>query len=159
MAENEPVEPAEGATPDPAQELGEGGKKALEAERKARAAAEKLAAEREAKLREYEDRDKTEEQRRQEEKERLERELSELTVAKTRAEISASTSIPVGILAGPASGSPEDIQSYADMLAAWRGEQQPAAQEYSIPAAGKRPELALNGDGLEAALKHALGIK
>lgn len=150
------VEATEGATPE-VSELGEGGKKALDAERKARAAAEKLAAEREAKIREYEDRDKSEEQKRQEERDRLERELSELTLAKNRAEVSASTQVPVDVLAGPASNSAEDILAFAEKLNAWRGEQAP--QRLHVPTEGAQPNLALNGDGIESALKNALGIR
>jgi crotonobetainyl-CoA:carnitine CoA-transferase CaiB-like acyl-CoA transferase len=158
MADEAPIEgqPAEGATPTPADVLGENGKKALEAERKARAAAEKLAADREAKLREYEDRDKSEEQKRQEERDRLERELADLTAAKTRAEVSASTSVPLDVLAGPKSASTEHLQEYATLLTAWRGDQAP--QRLVVPGEGGAPPLALNSDGLESALKQALGI-
>jgi hypothetical protein len=157
MAEEAPVEgqAVEGATPTPADVLGENGKKALEAERKARAAAEKLAADNAARLKEYEDRDKTEEQKRQEERDRLERELAELSVAKNRAEVAASTSVPVEVLAGPESGSAEHLQAFAERLIAWRGEQAP--QRLVVPGEGGAP-LALNGDGLESALKQALGI-
>lgn len=161
MAEETPVEGEpvdEGATPaTPDEPLGEPGKKALEAERKARAAAEKALAEREAKLKEIEDRDKSEEQKRQEERDRLAREVEELTAAKTRAEVSAATSVPIDVLSGPASNSPSDLTAYAELLTAWRGEQQP--QRMVVPAEGKQPSsLPLNGDGIENALKNALGI-
>lgn len=156
MSDEVSTEPVEGATPEPV-ELGEGGKKALEAERKARAAAEKLAAEREAKLREYEDRDKSEEQKRQEERDRLARELAELTLAKNRAEVSASSSVPVDVLAGPASESADDILAFAQKLIAWRGEQSPP--RLHVPTEGAQTNIALNGDGIESALKSALGIR
>lgn len=156
MADEAPVEgQVEGATPEP-ETLGENGKKALIAEREARAAAEKQRAELAAKLKEFEDRDKSEDQKRQEEREQLQRELAELTVAKNRAEVAAATSVPVEILAGPASGSADDIRAFAESLAAWRGEQAP--QRLHVPSEGSAPPLALNGDGLESALKQALGI-
>lgn len=49
--------------PDPKDDLGDPGKKALDAERKARAAAEKRAKEFEARIKEFEDKDKTEAQK------------------------------------------------------------------------------------------------
>lgn len=154
------VEPVEGAKPAGDEQLGESGLKALKAERERAAAAEKLAAEREAKLKEYEDRDKSEEQKTLERVAAAEKRAAELEVKAARAEIAAATSVPVAVLAGPESGSPEHIQAFADALLAWRGA--PVAeqeQEYSVPAAGHRPDaLALNGDGIESALKKALGI-
>lgn len=53
-AESEPQDTQQGATPDDVAELGEGGKKALSAEREARKAAEKTAAELKARLDEIE---------------------------------------------------------------------------------------------------------
>lgn len=155
------VETVEGTKPETVEALGEGGIKALKAERERAAAAEKLAAERELKLKEYEDREKSEEQKTQERIAAAEKRAAELELRVARASVAESSSVPSEILAGPASGSVEDVQAFADALIAWRGEQavEPAAQEYSIPAAGRRPEnLALNGDGIESALKKALGI-
>lgn len=155
------AEPVEGTTPVADEALGEGGIKALKAERERAAAAEKLAAERELKLKEYEDREKSEEQKTQERIAAAEKRAAELELRVVRASVAEASSVPSEILAGPASGSVEDVQAFADALIAWRGDPQPepTAQEYSIPAAGRRPEaLALNGDGIESALKKALGI-
>jgi hypothetical protein len=69
--------------------------------------------------------------------------------------VSASTSVPLDVLAGPKSASAEDLHEYATLLSAWRGEQAP--QRLHVPGEGGAP-LALNGDGLESALKSALGI-
>lgn len=153
------VEPVEGTTPEPVEQLGEGGIKALKAERERAAAAEKLAAEREAKLKEYEDREKTEEQKTLERIAAAEKRAEALELKASRAEVAAATGVPVDLLSN-VTGPVEAIQSFADALVAWRGDQAEApAQEYSIPAAGRRPEaLALNGDGIESALKKALGI-
>ncbi|PVE94998.1 hypothetical protein [Microbacterium sp. TPD7012] len=153
------VETQESAT-DTDEALGEGGLKALKAERERAAAAEKLASEREAKLKEYEDRDKSEEQKTLDRIAAAEKRAQDLELTANRATVAATTSVPMDVLAGPKSGSQEDIQAFADALIAWRGEpvQEQGEREYSIPAAGRRPELALNGDGIESALKSALGI-
>ena len=106
-------------------------------------------------LAEIEESQKTETQKAQERLEAAEKRAAELELRSIRAEVAAEKGVPVGLLAG---STKEEIEATADALIQFRGEQQ-AAQEYSIPAAGQRPELALNGDGLEAALKKALGIK
>lgn len=145
-----------GATPEE-QPLGTPGLAALKSEREAKAAAEKRAAEAEARVKEFEDREKTEAQRQQEALDKAQKELAELTVAKTRAEIAATAGVPVDLLMG---STPEEIQASADRLKAWRG-QQPAdsePQRFVIPGEGGQPSIPLNGDGLEAALKQALGI-
>lgn len=128
--------------------LGEGGLKALKAERERAAAAEKALAERDAKLLEYENRDKSEEQKAQEERDRLSKEIADLTTAKTRAEVAASSAVPTEILAGPKSGSVEDIQAFADTLTAWRGDV-PAARGPVVPGQGKAPVIAA-GSKVEA---------
>jgi len=153
------VESQESAT-DADEALGEGGLKALKAERERAAAAEKLAADREAKLKEYEDRDKSEEQKTLDRIAAAEKRAQDLELTANRATVAATSAVPMEVLAGPKSGSQEDIQAFADALIAWRGEQvqEPVEREYSIPAAGRRPDLALNGDGIESALKNALGI-
>lgn len=153
------VEAQESAT-DTDEALGEGGLKALKAERERAAAAEKLASEREVKLKEYEDRDKSEEQKTLDRIAAAEKRAQDLELTANRATVAATTAVPMDVLAGPKSGSQEDIQAFADALIAWRGEQvqEQVEREYSIPAAGRRPEIALNGDGIESALKSALGI-
>ena len=112
---DEPQNTAEGAKPEPTEELGKPGLAALQAERDARKAAE-------TRLKEFEDRDKTEAQRQQEALEAARAELVELTTAKTRAEVAASKSIPTELLHGPASDSAEDMAAFADALIAFRGE-------------------------------------
>lgn len=135
----EPVEPATGDAVEVDEPLGEGGVKALKAEREARAAAEKLAAEREARLKEYEDRDKSEEEKTQERVAAAERRAVELELKAARAEVAATSGVPIEVLAGPKSGSAEDIQAYADSLIDWRGEV-PVSKGPVIPGQGKAPE-------------------
>lgn len=119
----EPNAEQQGAKPD--EPLGEGGLKALNAEREAREAAEKAAKEALAKVQEYEDRDKSEAQKQQEALARAQKELADLTVAKTRAEVANTKSIPTELLAGPASGSAEDLAAFADALIAFKGTAEP----------------------------------
>lgn len=139
--------------------LGEGGVKALNAEREARKAAEKSTADLTKQLKAFEDRDKTEAQKQQEELEAARAELAALTTAKTRAEVAESKAVPSSLLSGPASSSEEDLAAFADALIAFRGEPAPTDRSRMIiPAEGGSPALPLNGDGLESALKSALGI-
>lgn len=150
----EPEEPAKGEPVENEEPLGEGGIKALKAEREARAAAEKREQEIAARLKEYEDRDKSEEQKAQEERDRLAKEIEALTAGKTRAEVAAASSVPVEILTGPKSGSSEDVQAFADALIAWRGE---APRGPVVPGQGKSPEHAPNSK--VDAFAEALGIE
>jgi hypothetical protein len=145
----EPQEPEVGATPEPVEELGKPGLAALQAERDARKAAE-------TRLKEFEDRDKTEAQKQHEALEAAKAELAELTTAKTRAEVAAAKTIPTTLLAGPASNSAEDLSAFADALIAYRGE--PSGNRLHVPNEGSAPPLALNSDGIEGALRTALGI-
>ena len=155
MAEETPaVEPVEGATPETTDEpLGEPGKKALIAEREARAAEKARADELAARLQELQDRDKSEEQKRQEERDRLAQEVADLTSAKTRAEVSAATSVPLDVLAGPKSASVDDLNAYATLLTAWRGD---APKGPVLPNQGKTPEHV--ADSKVTAFAEALGI-
>lgn len=125
-------------------ELGEGGVKALQAEREARKAAEKLTAELSNQLKAIEDRDKTEAQRQQEELETARAELAALTSAKTRAEVAAEKSVPTVLLAGPKSDSAKDIAAYADALLAFRGEQ--SQQRLRVPNEGRTPSTQIDAD-------------
>ncbi|HWU28033.1 MAG TPA: hypothetical protein VN041_02945 [Microbacterium sp.] len=149
-----PEAPAQGATPD--EPLGTPGLAALKSEREAKTAAEKRAAAAEARVKEFEDREKTEAQKQQEALAKAQQELAELTVAKTRAEVAAAKGVPVELLSG---GTAEEIQAFAERLIAWRGEQPQEQQRFIVPAEGSQPNIPLNGDGLEAALKTALGIQ
>lgn len=133
--------------------LGEPGKKALVAEREARAAEKARADELAAKLKEIEDRDKSEEQKRQEERDRLAREVADLTAAKTRAEVSASTAVPLEILSGPKSTSSDDLAAFAALLTTWRGD---APKGPVLPNQSKTPER--KADSKIDAFAQALGI-
>ena len=102
-------------------QLGEGGLKALQAERDARKAAEKALAEREARLKELEDADKSEEQKRQERLEALEKSEAEkaATLAAKdamllRYEIAAAKGIDLKAAARLQGATREEIEADAD---------------------------------------------
>jgi len=96
--------------------LGEPGKKALVAERNLRAAAEAEKAALAARVKELEDRDKSEADKAAERLADAQRRTVELEARATRAEISSETKIPVELLAGPKSTSPEDLKAFADAI-------------------------------------------
>lgn len=128
----------EGATPD--EPLGEPGKKALETERTARKQAEDKARTLAAQLKEIEDRDKTEAEKAAERLAEAEKRASEVEARATRAEVAAATGLPVDLLAGPKSGSEEDVQGFADLLAAHIAEASKKAPNGPvIPSQGKKP--------------------
>lgn len=139
----ESTEVVETATVEPTDEqLGAGGIKALKSEREAREAAEKELSAARARVQEFEDRDKTDEQKRTEEAERLKQEIADLTKAKTLAEVSNTAGVPADLLAGPASGSADDVQAYADALSEWRGAQAAAGNAAAVvPTIGQSPRV------------------
>ncbi len=108
---------AEGAKPE--EPLGEAGLAALKSEREARKAAEKATADALARVKEFEDREKTEAQKQQEALESAQRQLAELTVAKTRAEVSAAKGVPANLLAG---STQEELEASADALIQFKGD-------------------------------------
>lgn len=150
----------QGATPNE-EPLGAPGLSALKSEREARAAAEERAAAAEARAKDYEDRDKTELQKLQDALDTTRRERDEARLAKARADVAAAKNVPAELLKGSTA---EEFEAAADALVAWRGEQtteptpDPAATRVVIPGEGGQPSLPLNDDGLESALKQALGI-
>lgn len=133
----EAVAEVEGATPEPIAELGEGGVKALAAEREARKAAEKMSTDLASQLKAFEDRDKTDAQRQTEELEAARAQLAVLTGASTRADVAAGKSVPAALLAGPASGSAEDLATFADALIAFQG--QKSTNRLLVPNEGTSP--------------------
>jgi len=121
-----------------------------------RAKANKSAAE---KLAELEEANKTAEQKAQERLAAAEARAAELEARATKSEVAGAAGIPADLLDGPASSSAEDLKAYAEKLIAFKGvAAEPQSGPY-VPAEGRRPQaLALNGDGLEDALRNALKI-
>lgn len=95
-AEQPAADPGTAGTPDPTPdaELGEGGKKALDAERAARKAAQKAASDALAKVKEYEDRDKSELERLAEQAAQAKAEADNARVEMMRLKIAANSKLP-----------------------------------------------------------------
>lgn len=117
--------------------LGETGLSALKAEREARAAAER-------RLKEFEDRDKTEAEKAAERLAAAEKRAEELEARSTRAEVAATKAVPTALLAGPASGSAEDLAKFADALIQFRGDQ--GSNGLHVPTEGKSPTVAVSDE-------------
>ncbi len=158
-----PPAPTTPATPTPAakaddEQLGAPGVDALKAERKARKAAEDSATALAAKLQAIEDKDKTEAERQQAALEQAQAELAQTLEAKTRAEVAATKSVPMDLLAGPASGSEEDVTAFADALLAFRGEQKQTPSSSAIGRAnGADTQVASEADVFAQHINEQLG--
>lgn len=129
------TEPATGTTQqdDAAASLGEGGQKALAAERKARAAAEKTATstakERDklaARLQELEDRDKTEAQKLADAKTAAEQEAASAKQELLRYRVAAAKKLPASLAARLQGSTEEEMAADADQLLEVLGAQQQA---------------------------------
>lgn len=160
MADEAPTgDVVEVATTETDEPLGENGLKALKAERE-RAATEKSRADAlEQRLREFEDRDKSEEQKRQEERDRLAKEVASLTADRARLAVIARHQIPEDyhdLIRGDDEASLESAAAKVAALIAANVSTERAT--LVIPDEGGHPHLALNGDGIESALRSALGI-
>lgn len=149
---------AEGAKLE-ATELGDGGVAALKAERTARKAAEKAAGDFAAKVKEFEDRDKSD-------GERLKEQLAELSGRAEKAERKSARLTVIAANQIPeeyhdlVQGDDEEslIASATKVRSLIDATTKQATASFVIPDEGGSPALALNGDGLESALKKALGI-
>lgn len=118
-----PVEKTEDAP------LGAPGLAALQAERDARAVAEK-------RLKEFEDRDKTEAEKTAERLAAAEKRASELEAKALRAEVAAAKGVPAGLLTG---SSQADLEASADALITFRGDQ--GSNGLHVPNEGKSPKV------------------
>lgn len=107
--EQEPVSPeASAASDSPDEPLGDGGKRALQAEREARRAAEKAAADAAARIKEYEDRDKSELEKLQEKAHAAEQRAAELERETLRHRVAAQYGIATEDAQELLTGSDED---------------------------------------------------
>jgi hypothetical protein len=135
----EETTPPDGATPD--EELGDAGKKALEAERAARKVAEDEKKVLAAQVKKLQDRDKSEAEKTAERLSEAEARAEAVEARATRAEIAAATSVPTDILAGPESTSTEHIQAFADKVLAYVTEASKKTPNGPIiPGQGKQPD-------------------
>ena len=111
-------------------------------------------------LAEIEAASKTAEEKAAERLAEAERRAAELEAKATIAEIAASTSIPADILAGPRDRTPEAVQEFADRLSGFLDERGKPRTPRPNPAQSDPAQpLALNGDGIENALRAKLGIR
>lgn len=116
-APEQPQEPA-AAAPE-VEPLGDGGKAALAAERKARRDADAQLKALQAKLQEFEDRDKSELEKLQARLAAAEKQATEATLKALRADVAQAKGVPAGLLSG---STEEELNASADALLAFRGE-------------------------------------
>lgn len=109
----QPQEPEQQSATD---ELGDAGKKALEAERREKRAAEKRAKELEARLREFEDRDKTEAQKLAERAEAAEAALAALESNALRSEVALEKGLTPSQAKRLIGSTREELEADADEL-------------------------------------------
>lgn len=131
--------------------LGEGGKKALEAERQAAKAAKAKAAELEAKLKEYEDRDKSEEQKQAERLEQLQHDAEASRWKATQYEVAASKGIPLKLATRLRGETPEEMAKDAEELSALIG-----AADHKPPAPKPDKSQGMGGGPKPANLAEAI---
>lgn len=112
-----PQEPAAAAPAD--EPLGDGGKAALAAERRARREADVQLRATLAKLQEFEDRDKSEVEKLQAKLAAAEKSATEATLRALRADVAQAKGVPAGLLAGVTE---DELNASADALIAFRGE-------------------------------------
>lgn len=137
----ETVQESAGATPAAASEeqLGEGGKKALEAERAAARAAQKRVSELEELLKQRDDASKSETEKLTDRLATLEADIKAERSAKARLEAAMKAGVPPELLDGPG----DDPEAYAAKLAEWKAQQAPAEngkKSESVPSVKERPE-------------------
>jgi hypothetical protein len=107
---------------DDSDQLGDAGKKAIAAERKARRDAEKALATATAKVAEYEQRDMSEAERQAAETEQLRQENARLLAEALRSRVAAAKGVPADLLAG---ATEDELNAAADRLLEFRGTQAP----------------------------------
>lgn len=138
------------------QELGDGGKKAIQAEREARKAAERTATELAAKLKSFEDANLSELERTKKAAEESAAELATLRKENIRASVALTKGVPVDLIEFLTGDTEEAVAAKADLLMARLNT--PGTPKPDPSQGAKVPDYALNGDPLLADLKSKLGI-
>ena len=147
--------PAEVEAPE-TQELGDGGKKALQAERDARKQAEKTAAELTARLKEFEDSKLSELERAQKEAAENAAELARLRSENVRNKVAIDKGVPADLVEFLTGDTEGDIAAKADLLLARLNT--PGTPKPDPSQGAKGEAAALNGDPLLSTLKNKLGL-
>ena len=138
------------------QELGDGGKKALQAERDARKAAERTAAEYAAKLKEFEDSKLSELERAQKEAAENAAELARLRTENVRSKVAIDKGVPADLIEFLTGDTEGDIAAKADLLMARLNT--PGTPKPDPSQGAKGGATALNGDPLLDTIKNKLGL-
>lgn len=141
---------------DPA-ELGEGGKKALDAERAARKAAEKAAADLQTKLDEIGRANESALEKAQREAQEAREQAQQLAIESLRFRIAAEKGITDNVDLILTAADEETMRRQADLWAS-RTPETTAGPRPDLSQGGSGAPLALNSDGLEDALRSKLGI-
>jgi len=138
------------------QELGDGGKKALQAEREARKVAEKANAELAARLKEFEDSKLSELERAKKEAAENAAELARLRTENTRSKVAIDKGVPADLVEFLTGDTEGDIAAKADLLLARLNT--PGTPKPDPSQGAKGEGAALNGDPLLDTLKNKLGL-
>ncbi|AHY26832.1 scaffolding protein [Mycobacterium phage ZoeJ] len=125
-------------------ELGDGGKKALAAEREARKQAEKDLAEARKALKAIEDKEKSELQREREAREAAEKRAEQAEFTSLRNKVAAAKGVPASSLTGKTE---DELNASADELIAWRDQHKPPAPPKRSPAQGGGLKSGATGNG------------
>jgi len=146
------VEPQE-----PAEQLGENGVKALQAERDARKAAEKATAELTAKLKQFEDANLSELERAKNAAAESTAELHRLRIENARATVALTKGVPADLAEFLTGTTEEEMAAKADILLARLNT--PGTPKPDPSQGATSQAHALNGDPLLSALTTKLGIR
>lgn len=138
------------------QELGDGGKKALQAERDARKTAERTAAELSAKLKQFEDANLSELERTKKAAEESAAELAKLRSENVRNKVAIDKGVPADLVEFLTGDTEGDIAAKADLLLARLNT--PGTPKPDPSQGAKGEGAALNGDPLLDTLKNKLGL-
>ena len=109
-------------------------------------------------LAEIEEAKKTDEEKVAERIQAAERRAAELEAKANRGEVAGTTGVPLEILAGPEDSSVEALQEFAEKVIEYAGRSNAPRVPKIDPNQGRNSSVALNGDGLEQALRNKLGI-
>lgn len=127
--------------------------KARDQEKRAKANAD--AAQRYAELEEAK---KSDEQKAAERVAAAEARALELEARANRGEVAGETGVPLDILSGPADSSVESLAEFAEKVIEYAGRSGAPRVPKVDPNQGRGNPVALNGDGLESAIRNKLGI-
>jgi aminopeptidase N len=152
----EPTAPAEAEATTEPQELGDGGKKALQAERDARKAADKAVAELQAKLKTFEDANKSELELAQQTAAEAQAQVAQLRAENIRKSVALTKGVPADLEEFLTGETEEEVAAKADLLMARLAT--PGTPKPDPSQGAKAGAHALGGDPLLDALKNKLGI-